>query len=77
MRLDRGGPRDLAAIRAGLAGVDQSTTAAAVPGVADFFSLLDAERERLAAQDRSIQLQVARANALLAVHQAFAARLLP
>jgi NodT family efflux transporter outer membrane factor (OMF) lipoprotein len=44
-------------------------------GVADFFSLLDAERERLAAQDRAIQLQVARANALLAVHQAFAARL--
>jgi NodT family efflux transporter outer membrane factor (OMF) lipoprotein len=44
-------------------------------GVADFFSLLDAERERLAAQDRLIQLQVGRATALLAVHKAFAAGL--
>ena len=44
-------------------------------GVTDFFSLLDAERERLVAQDRLIQLQVGRATALLAVHKAFAAGL--
>jgi outer membrane protein TolC len=44
-------------------------------GVSDFFSLLDAERERLAAQDRLIQLQASRATALVAVHKAFAAKL--
>lgn len=44
-------------------------------GVTDFFSLLDAERERLAAQDRLIQLQAQRASALIGVHKAFAAGL--
>ncbi|WP_457420062.1 efflux transporter outer membrane subunit [Roseateles sp. P5_E7] len=44
-------------------------------GVADFYSLLNAEQERLAAQDALIQVQTGRATALLAVHKAFAARL--
>jgi NodT family efflux transporter outer membrane factor (OMF) lipoprotein len=44
-------------------------------GVADFYSLLTAEQERLAAQDALIQVQTGRATALLAVHKAFAARL--
>ena len=41
-------------------------------GVSDFFNLLDAERERLAAQDRLIQLQAQRAAAVVAVARAFA-----
>lgn len=44
-------------------------------GVADFYSLLTAEQERLQAQDALIQVQTNRAAALLAVHKAFAARL--
>lgn len=44
-------------------------------GVTDFFALLNAEQERLAAQDALIQVQAARAGALLAVHKAFAAKL--
>jgi outer membrane protein TolC len=44
-------------------------------GVTDFYSLLNAEQERLAAQDALIQVQTGRATALLAVHKAFAARL--
>ncbi|WP_422010616.1 TolC family protein [Roseateles sp.] len=44
-------------------------------GVADFYSLLTAEQDRLAAQDALIQVQTNRATALLAVHKAFAARL--
>lgn len=44
-------------------------------GVSDFFSLLDAERERLVAQDRLLQLGGARNLAVLAVHKAFAAGL--
>ncbi|MDR7299599.1 NodT family efflux transporter outer membrane factor (OMF) lipoprotein [Pelomonas aquatica] len=44
-------------------------------GVTDFYSLLNAEQERLAAQDALIQVQAGRASALLAVHKAFAARL--
>lgn len=44
-------------------------------GVADFYSLLTAEQDRLAAQDALIQVQTGRATALLAVHKAFAARL--
>lgn len=44
-------------------------------GVTDFFALLNAEQERLAAQDALIQVQTGRATALLAVHKAFAARL--
>ena len=44
-------------------------------GVTDFYALLNAEQERLAAQDALIQVQTQRATALLAVHKAFAARL--
>jgi outer membrane protein TolC len=44
-------------------------------GIADFYSLLTAEQERLAAQDALIQVQANRAIALLSVHKAFAARL--
>lgn len=44
-------------------------------GVTDFYSLLNAEQERLAAADALIQVQTQRAAALLAVHKAFAARL--
>ncbi|KQW46597.1 MULTISPECIES: efflux transporter outer membrane subunit [unclassified Roseateles] len=44
-------------------------------GVTDFYSLLNAEQERLAAQDALIQVQTSRAASLLAVHKAFAARL--
>ncbi|MFN3303822.1 MAG: TolC family protein, partial [Roseateles sp.] len=44
-------------------------------GVTDFYALLSAEQERLAAQDALIQVQTNRAAALLAVHKAFAARL--
>lgn len=44
-------------------------------GVADFYSLLNAEQERLTAQDLLIQVQTNRAASLLAVHKAFAARL--
>lgn len=44
-------------------------------GVTDFYVLLSAEQERLAAQDALIQVQTNRAAALLAVHKAFAARL--
>lgn len=44
-------------------------------GVTDFYALLDAEQERLAAADALIQVQTNRAAALLAVHKAFAARL--
>lgn len=44
-------------------------------GVTDFYALLSAEQERLAAQDALIQVQANRAAALLAVHKAFAARL--
>lgn len=44
-------------------------------GVTDFYSLLNAEQERLTAQDALIQVQTGRATALLAVHKAFAARL--
>ncbi len=44
-------------------------------GVTDFYALLDAEQERLAAADALIQVQTARATALLGVHKAFAARL--
>jgi len=44
-------------------------------GVTDFYALLSAEQERLAAGDALIQVQAARAAALLAVHKAFAARL--
>jgi outer membrane protein, multidrug efflux system len=41
-------------------------------GISDFLPLLDAERERLSAQDRLIQTEVARAVGLLAVHKALA-----
>jgi NodT family efflux transporter outer membrane factor (OMF) lipoprotein len=41
-------------------------------GASDFLQLLDAERERLAAQDALIQVEVARATALLALHKALA-----
>lgn len=44
-------------------------------GVTDFYALLSAEQERLAAADALIQVQTGRATALLAVHKAFAARL--
>lgn len=44
-------------------------------GVTDFYALLSAEQERLAAADALIQVQTARAAALLGVHKAFAARL--
>jgi NodT family efflux transporter outer membrane factor (OMF) lipoprotein len=44
-------------------------------GVADFYSLLSAEQERLQAQDALVQVQTGRATALLGVHKAFAARL--
>lgn len=44
-------------------------------GVTDFYALLSAEQERLAAQDALIQVQTQRATALLDVHKAFAARL--
>ena len=44
-------------------------------GVTDFYALLNAEQERLAAQDALIQVQTQRATALLGVHKAFAARL--
>ena len=44
-------------------------------GVSDFYALLSAEQERLVAQDALVQVQTARATALLGVHQAFAARL--
>ncbi len=44
-------------------------------GVTDFYSLLSAEQERLAAQDALIQVQTNRAASLLAVHKAFAAKL--
>ncbi|MCE4555552.1 efflux transporter outer membrane subunit [Pelomonas cellulosilytica] len=44
-------------------------------GVTDFYTLLTAEQERLVAQDALIQVQTARAAALLAVHKAFAAKL--
>ncbi len=44
-------------------------------GVTDFYALLTAEQERLAAQDALIQVQTNRAGALLAVHKAFAAKL--
>lgn len=41
-------------------------------GIADFLQLLDAERERLAAQDALVQAELARATALLALHKALA-----
>lgn len=41
-------------------------------GASDFLQLLDAERERLAAQDALIQVELARATALLALHKALA-----
>jgi NodT family efflux transporter outer membrane factor (OMF) lipoprotein len=41
-------------------------------GLSDFLPLLDAERERLSAQDRLIQTEVSRAVGLLAVHKALA-----
>ncbi|MGM9481891.1 efflux transporter outer membrane subunit [Roseateles sp. NT4] len=44
-------------------------------GVTDFYALLNAEQERLAAADALIQVQTQRAAALLGVHKAFAARL--
>ncbi|MFG6460662.1 efflux transporter outer membrane subunit [Roseateles sp. DXS20W] len=44
-------------------------------GVTDFYALLNAEQERLAAADALIQVQTARATALLDVHKAFAAKL--
>jgi NodT family efflux transporter outer membrane factor (OMF) lipoprotein len=44
-------------------------------GVSDFFALLSAEQERLAAQDAQLQAQTARGIALLGVHKAFAAGL--
>ncbi|MFG6467316.1 TolC family protein [Roseateles sp. BYS87W] len=44
-------------------------------GVTDFYALLSAEQERLAAADALIQVQTARATALLGVHKAFAAQL--
>ena len=44
-------------------------------GVTDFYALLSAEQERLAAQDALIQVQTQRATALLGVHKAFAAQL--
>jgi NodT family efflux transporter outer membrane factor (OMF) lipoprotein len=44
-------------------------------GVTDFYALLNAEQERLAAADALIQVQTSRAASLLAVHKAFAARL--
>ena len=44
-------------------------------GVTDFYALLNAEQERLAAADALIQVKTQRAAALLAVHKAFAARL--
>lgn len=44
-------------------------------GVTDFYALLSAEQERLAAQDALIQVQTGRAAALLGVHKAFAAGL--
>ncbi len=44
-------------------------------GVTDFYALLNAEQERLAAADALIQVQTARATALLGVHKAFAAKL--
>ena len=44
-------------------------------GVTDFYALLQAEQDRLAAADALIQVQTQRAAALLGVHKAFAARL--
>jgi len=44
-------------------------------GVTDFYALLSAEQERLAAADALIQVQTIRATALLGVHKAFAAKL--
>ncbi|MBV8037633.1 efflux transporter outer membrane subunit [Roseateles sp.] len=44
-------------------------------GVTDFYALLQAEQDRLTARDALIQVQTARAAALLGVHKAFAARL--
>ncbi|MDR7270536.1 NodT family efflux transporter outer membrane factor (OMF) lipoprotein [Pelomonas saccharophila] len=44
-------------------------------GVTDFYALLTAEQDRLAAADALIQVQTQRAAALLGVHKAFAARL--
>ena len=44
-------------------------------GVTDFYALLTAALERLAAADALIQVQTQRAAALLGVHKAFAARL--
>jgi NodT family efflux transporter outer membrane factor (OMF) lipoprotein len=44
-------------------------------GVTDFYALLQAEQDRLTAQDALIQVQSNRAAALLAVHKAFAAGL--
>lgn len=41
-------------------------------GVADFLQLLDAERERLAAQDALIQTELGRATAVLGLHKALA-----
>jgi len=41
-------------------------------GIADFLQMLDAERERLAAQDALIQAEQARATALLSLHKALA-----
>lgn len=41
-------------------------------GIADFLQLLDAERERLAAQDALVQTELARSTALLALHKALA-----
>lgn len=41
-------------------------------GIADFLQLLDAERERLAAQDALVQAELARSTALLALHKALA-----
>lgn len=43
--------------------------------MSDFYALLSAEQERLVAQDALVQVQTARATALLGVHKAFAARL--
>ena len=40
--------------------------------IADFLQLLDAERERLAAQDALVQTELARSTALLALHKALA-----
>lgn len=41
-------------------------------GVSDFLQLLDAERERLAAEDALVQAELDRATALLALHKALA-----